>query len=67
MGFEEKQVRHILGTPRREEEASVFPPVGQLAFDRIKRMDEGELDRALLERHGLRHILQTRRALFGSD
>ena len=58
MGFEEKQVRHILGTPRREEEASVFPPVGQLAFDRIKRMDEGELDRALLERHGLRHIFK---------
>jgi len=58
MAMEEKQVRHVLGTPGREEEASVWPPVGQLGFERIKVMSEEELDRAILERHGLSEIFK---------
>ena len=56
MSFEEKRVRQALGTPGKEYESSLYPPVGQLDFERIVGMDEQTLDRAFKERHGLDEV-----------
>jgi hypothetical protein len=57
MGMEEKPMPRSLMTPGRED-LSPWPPVGQLEFERIINMNEGEVERAFRERHGLNGVFK---------
>ena len=64
--MEEKRIRQVLGTPGHEDESSLYPPVGQLEFDRITAMTEDKLDQAFEMRHGLTNIFKdfVRRSIY---
>lgn len=60
MGIEEKISTHrSLRTPGNED-FSPWPPVGQLPFEKITGMSEEEIDRAFLERHGLKEVFKSK-------
>jgi len=50
-------MQRSLLTPGRED-LSPWPPVGQLAFEKIIGMNELDIDRAFAERHGLQQVFK---------
>lgn len=54
----EKPVPRSLKTPGRDD-LSPWPPIGQMKFEQIVQMKDAQLDRAILERHGLSKIFKS--------